>query len=526
MAHSDLDWNSWVDGPGGNAYNAPSSIPRGIHIPTLAPLTFYEAGLLILEKAGHPLSYQEIAARAVKEGILSHVGQIPEQTMRERLVALAKRQSDRKVLVVGPGQFALTDWGLPEDQAALTDLENATDGEPEGPPLRTRERHPAVTKASGRSEGGGARKRKRRLPPLSTVAQDLLREAATPLQVEDLLDRARQRGLVSEDLGREMFLSALQEENRRRAKSGKRPVFLVGEGDVVSYLAAAEPAEAPIAASEGAPSAPRRAGVPQVPPQAMEMRRNAARTIRRLVNELAGPGVEQVATLLLERSGYREVRPYTPRGEGGDRQRMLTARRKLGLTEIRFAIRVMSAGEGEVKREDVARLRAELALANAHAGLVIGPVDASREARNESQLLGQPLVTLLCADALAEEIVMRHLGVVTYEATAVEEPFWRDLRKLTRTSEGSAPGRNRQRAVPPPVPAAALEGAGEEEVVEAEEEGELERHVEAKRRHDADRDSGTSETAVAKGELPRKRSVLHGLEPEAPLVGERECPAP
>ncbi len=412
-------------------------------------MTFYEAGLAILEKAGHPLSYQEIAARAVQEGILSHVGQMPEQTMRERLVALAKRQSDRKVVVVGQGQFALTDWGLVEDEAALTELENVKEGDSEGPPIRGRERHPAVTKASAGRETAG-RKKKRRLPPLSAVAQDLLKESASPLPVEELLNRARQRGLVSEDLGREMFVGALQEENRRRTKSGKRPIFEVGAGDVIAYLALGEASEAtPGTATDVAAALPRRSSA-ALPPQALESRRTSARTIRRMVGELGPVALEQVVSQLLERSGYRDLRPYTPRAgsEGSSRPRMLTARRKLGLTEIRFAVRIVSTGEGEVQREDVQRLRAELAAANSHAGIIIGPADASRDARNESQLLGQPLITLLCADAFAEEIVMRHLGVITYEITVVEESYWRDLRKSPRAAEGGAGGRGRMRSGP------------------------------------------------------------------------------
>ena len=164
-------------------------------------MTFYEAGLAILEKAGHPLTFQEIAAQAVREGILSHVGQMPEHTMRERLVALAKRC---RRICRGPSSRSQpvldrTDWGLPEDEAALCwSLREMAEGELEAPPHRSRERHPAITKASpGRDSG--ARKRKRRLPPLSTVAQDLLREAGSPLPVGDLLDRAREKGLVSEE---------------------------------------------------------------------------------------------------------------------------------------------------------------------------------------------------------------------------------------------------------------------------------------------------------------------------------------
>jgi hypothetical protein len=415
-------------------------------------MTFYEAGLAILEKAGHPLTYQEIAAQAVKEGILSHVGQMPELTMRERLVALAKRHADRRVLVVGPGQFALTDWGLPEDEGALLELEKMPEAEPEGPPRRGRERHPTVTKASGSRESQ-ARKRKRRLAPLSSVAQDLLRDAAAPLSVSDLLERARDKGLVSEDLSREMFVGALQEENRRRTKSGKRAIFELGEGDTVTYLPPAEPQEptqGPRAEVGGVSQRPS----PAAAVQSLESRRNAARAIRRLLNDLGAGALEQAVTALLEKSGYRELRSYTPRGfESGERVRMLTARRRLGLTEVRFVVRLAPAGEGDVQKDDVRKLRAELLSANAHAGVVIGPADASREARNESQLVGQPLVTLLCADSLAEEMVFRQVGCDTYEMVAVNEGFWRDLRRTARSSEATA-ARSRSVAATPRRPEA------------------------------------------------------------------------
>src|SRR5579871_4372958 len=129
-------------------------------------MTFPEAGIQVLEKAGRPLAVQEIVAKAIQEGLLSHVGQIPEQTMRERLFALARRSADRKLVVVGPGQFALIDWGLPEDPEALAALEKS-DEQADEKPLRGKERHPPVSKGgaarsdSGREAGQGRNKKKR-----------------------------------------------------------------------------------------------------------------------------------------------------------------------------------------------------------------------------------------------------------------------------------------------------------------------------------------------------------------------------
>src|SRR5437016_13354205 len=92
-------------------------------------MTFTEAAVEVLRRAGKPLHYKEIADVAVRENLLSHVGQDPEVTMGQRLAAMAKRDDDRKVLAVAPeGTFALIEWSIPQDQVV----------EPVAPPL-----HPA-----------------------------------------------------------------------------------------------------------------------------------------------------------------------------------------------------------------------------------------------------------------------------------------------------------------------------------------------------------------------------------------------
>ena len=57
-------------------------------------------------------------------------------------------RADRKLVVVGPGQFALIDWGLPEDPEAIAALERPDEPADEKP-LRSKERHPPVSKAGG-----------------------------------------------------------------------------------------------------------------------------------------------------------------------------------------------------------------------------------------------------------------------------------------------------------------------------------------------------------------------------------------
>ena len=434
-------------------------------------MTFPEAGIQVLEKAGRPLLIQEIVAQAIQDGLLSHVGQIPEQTMRERLSALARRSADRKLVVVGPGQFALTDWGLPEDPEALAALDGPNERADEKP-LRGKERHPPVSKGSsrteaGREQGSGRNKKKKRLPPLSAVAADLLGQAGESSDLDSLLARGREKGLMSDDLSRETLLNALTEENRRRTKSGQSALFEIDGGEVTLIAPEAlEPQAASIPGSDESEKGRGETGATSGHAQTLESRRQAARQLKRRVQELSGPQVERLALLLLSRSGYRDPRPA--RLAGGEHERLFILRRRLGLTEFRFLCQVLPVGR-EVSRESLQLLREWLPEAEAHAALVIGPGEATREARTESQRTGQPLLMLLCADAFIEELVLRQVGILTYEAVTADDLFWRNFRRspdLRPKAEGStrAPERSaRPRASEEePVAPAASEPAAPE----------------------------------------------------------------
>src|SRR2546428_3420292 len=79
-------------------------------------MTFTEAAVEVLRRAGKPLHYKEIADAALRENLLSHVGQDPEITMGQRLAAMARREDDRKVVAVMPeGTFALLEWAVPQE---------------------------------------------------------------------------------------------------------------------------------------------------------------------------------------------------------------------------------------------------------------------------------------------------------------------------------------------------------------------------------------------------------------------------
>src|SRR5438067_4574615 len=57
-------------------------------------MTFTEAAVEVLRRTGKPLHYKEIADVALRDNLLSHVGQDPEITMGQRLAALAELAAD------------------------------------------------------------------------------------------------------------------------------------------------------------------------------------------------------------------------------------------------------------------------------------------------------------------------------------------------------------------------------------------------------------------------------------------------
>src|SRR5205823_5708725 len=126
-------------------------------------MTFTEAAVEVLRRAGKPLHFKEIAEAALKENLLSHVGQDPEVTMGMRLAAMAKREEDRKVVAVAPdGTFALLEWNVPQEaqvEPVAPPTEPAAAGEPT---YRPKEREPRPIHAPARRSGPQACLHRRR----------------------------------------------------------------------------------------------------------------------------------------------------------------------------------------------------------------------------------------------------------------------------------------------------------------------------------------------------------------------------
>src|SRR5574341_483996 len=76
-------------------------------------MTFTEAAIEVLRREGKPLHFRKIAEIAAREDLLDHVGKIPEETMAGQLVAHCRLpRTDRRVIAVQHGTFALVEWGL------------------------------------------------------------------------------------------------------------------------------------------------------------------------------------------------------------------------------------------------------------------------------------------------------------------------------------------------------------------------------------------------------------------------------
>lgn len=397
-------------------------------------MTFYEAAIQILEQEGRPLHAHEITERALEQNLLSHVGQQPHLVMASRLAAMARKSQDRRLVAVAPDTFGLSEWNLQSDPDALE--KSGIVPEPEEasqPPLRGPERHPKISKENVRIMGRGERRRReerraRRAPKdLAELVQAILAHAGTPLPLFDLAAAIRDTEFVDDDLGRETLRQRLAEANEKLEQEERAPVFYFLDEGLVGLEgmeAPSEPADAPrlidealarlirpkAQVKEAAAAAPAPAATPIPAPTELQAQswQHSVQLLRARLLELSTEPLEGITLALLEEMGYREIRVAKRQKEGS----LFVAKRRMGLTEIRWAVRVLRGGR-EVRRDDVLELRKDLQSHSAHIGVVVSPADPTREARAEAARPGQGAILLLCADALAEQLAARRIGVAT-----------------------------------------------------------------------------------------------------------------
>jgi ribonuclease E len=385
-------------------------------------MTFTEAAIEVLRRAGKPLHFKEIASEAMTSGLLSHVGQTPEATMGARLLSMARREHERKVTTTDTGIFALAEWGLVHEPTALDKVQvDERHGEGESP-YRPKERHPALQDelSSGsrrddrrrRSEQDdeGGHKKKRYAPP-ADVAHVWLRERGQPASLAELAQALRVDDKIAEALERDLpsLERALQEENRRRTDSSRPPLFrFEADGRVTGLeLPKESPRERPERTPAAKPEKPRREEVRPPPTSLEEHRRTTLKAVRRRLGSLDPASLERAATAFMEATGYRELNMTRRSAKDGP---LYLARHKWGAGELRYAVRILKPGR-DLGRQEVQELRKDLSHFSAQIGLLIGTGECSREAKSESNAPNTAPVMLYGGEALAEAMAEVGLGV-------------------------------------------------------------------------------------------------------------------
>ena len=433
-------------------------------------MTFTEAAVEVLRRTGKPLHYKEIADVALRDNLLSHVGQDPEITMGQRLAAMAKREDDRKVVAVLPeGTFALIEWSVPQEAQV----------EPVPPPMqpaetgealyRPREREPRAIHAQARrrlaelqaehEEGyeeaeaerrrqDQGRKGQRRFPPPAEVVFEALAQRQSGSALAELAADLLRRELLSDALVRDLpsLVAALLEDNRRRTEAGRKPAFIV-DGDRVT-LVEFPPASALLEEVRAPHGGARPMGAAQL---GAEVRRAVVRALRRRVAELDTGAFENLCAALLEKMGMRDVRVAKRSKEGP----LYLARQRRGVSDLRVAVKLVRGGR-EIGRADVQELRKDLAHYSAQMGLVLAPGDAGRDARSEASAAAQAPVALYVGEAFPEEMIACRVGVTvqTVEVPDLDEAFFAGL---SRQREERAGRREREDRVHEEPAAAASE---------------------------------------------------------------------
>jgi ribonuclease E len=537
-------------------------------------MTFYEAAIRVLEAEKRPLTTQEITERCISQGLLSHVGKNPAETLRSRLAVMSRRTRDRRVSVVGEDTFALVEWGLPEDAKALARMAQAEEQpaveEEEPAPLRAVERHPesrAEGARAARQERHGHRHERdrgpsrRRLPPLEEVAFEMLSEATEPVTPAALLERAVARELASPQASVEQLLTAMVTENQRRIDGNRLPHFALLSDGTLAVDRSGKPAaelQAPFAAALGLPvvegrvllsspkpveAGPEASLVASARVAVREARRSVARALRSHLAALDAGTFERACIKMLHGQSFRELK-VVKRGKDGP---LMTGRRRDGSLELRYAIRILKGGGG-VDRRVVQDCRRDLAHHAAQMGLVLASGDARGEARSEA--LAQPaLVLLWCGEGLADKFLEAHAGVrVTHaELYELDPAFFQSAARVAAEVRERREERRRERAElddgAPDAEDAGVDGAaepteagaavaGEEGAVAgAEGEASAERKRRRRRRRGrrgrgprpgepAEAGRGPGGTPREEGSAPSEAVAAPGGAPEAPTAVE------
>jgi len=202
-----------------------------------------------------------------------------------------------------------------------------------------------------------------------------------------------------------------------------------------------------------------------------DAKRAMARLMRKKLADLDGGTFEKSVVRMMHRLHFREVKVAKRSKEGP----LLTARRREGSLELRYAVRLLK-GNAQVERRHVQELRRDLSHYSANIGVFVSPGDARGDAKTDATA-GQ-LVFLWCGEGLAEMFFEAQTGVKvqTVELYEIDEAFFaeaaRDAEEARQRREERQREREQQEPQPSEPPAAeappAPEGAAEAPPAQAE----------------------------------------------------------
>jgi ribonuclease E len=206
-----------------------------------------------------------------------------------------------------------------------------------------------------------------------------------------------------------------------------------------------------------------------------EARRATARALRSHLASLEQGTLEKACVKMLHGVHFREIKVAKRSNHGP----LLTARRKDGSLELRWAIRI-HRGNGPVDRRAVQDCRRDLQHQSAHSALLIATGDLRSDARSEA-LSGAP-VHVWAGEGLAEKFLESHTGVrvVSLELFELDRGFFEEAARGAEESRRRREERHREREeraervepIEPAEPAEPLEASVEDDEDEGEGEDE------------------------------------------------------
>ena len=192
-------------------------------------MTFLEAAVEVLRRAGRPLPVRDIAALAIRHKLLTHVGRDPEGTMKARLEAeLVRPPALARVTAIRPDVFTVT------EAAASVPSPPESPESPEPPSA-------APATASGR--------RRRRTRPIPTSGIPSLSARDEPAREPAAQEpEAQLRADLDAPAGTAGTSEAGGQRTRRRRRRGGRRSKRKGLASQAAQPAVASPAPAPASA--------------------------------------------------------------------------------------------------------------------------------------------------------------------------------------------------------------------------------------------------------------------------------------